>query len=364
MCHTTLPLTLCHVNISTPTPQLPHIVADQGIPFLKGVLEPYAKVTYLAGEAIAAAEVADADVLIVRTRTQCNEALLRGSRVRLIATATIGFDHIDRAYCDQAGISVVTAAGCNARGVLQYVMGALARLSEREGWRPFQRTLGVIGVGNVGSLVAEYGRLWGFEVVCLDPPRARNEARTDFVSQAELLERADIITIHVPLSRTGEDRTFGMVDAAFLSAMRPDAVLINSSRGEVVVEEALCEALNSGQLGGAILDTWCDEPTIDRSLLTLATYATPHIAGYSIQGKAAGTAAVVRAVATHIGAPLTEWYPAGITPSAACCELKWEQMQQLMPTFFDIEAESTALRSAPEAFEHQRYAYNYREEFF
>ena len=174
------------------------IVADNAIPFLKGVLEPYARVEYLPGKTIATADVRDADALIVRTRTRCDAALLEGSSVKLIATATIGFDHIDTAWCAAHGIRVATAAGCNARGVLQWAGAVLAHLARTQGWKPAQRTLGIVGVGHVGSLIREYACLWGFRVVCCDPPREERE-HCGFLPLEEVARQADILTFHTPL---------------------------------------------------------------------------------------------------------------------------------------------------------------------
>ena len=174
------------------------IVADNAIPFLKGVLEPYARVEYLPGKTIATADVRDADALIVRTRTRCDAALLEGSSVKLIATATIGFDHIDTEYCRRHGIEVATAAGCNARGVLQYVAAALVRLSRVQAWEPTDKTLGIVGVGHVGSLVEAYARTWGFRVVACDPPREERE-HGGFLPLEEVACQADILTFHLSL---------------------------------------------------------------------------------------------------------------------------------------------------------------------
>ena len=205
------------------------IVADNAIPFLKGVLEPYARVEYLPGKTIATADVRDADALIVRTRTRCDAALLEGSSVKLIATATIGFDHIDTAWCAAHGIEVTTAAGCNARGVLQWVGAALVHLSRTQGWQPAGRTLGVVGVGHVGSLVKEYAETWGFRVLCCDPPREARE-RCGFLPLEEVARQADILTFHTPL----DDTTRRMAGDALFARMKPGAVILNSSRGEVV----------------------------------------------------------------------------------------------------------------------------------
>ena len=177
------------------------IIADSAIPFLQGVLEPWAEVRYLPGAEITPEEVRDADALLIRTRTRCDERLLGGSRVRLIATATIGFDHIDTAWCAAHGIRVCTAAGCNARGVLQWAGAVLAHLARTQGWQPAGRTLGVVGVGHVGSLVKEYAETWGFRVLCCDPPREARE-HCGFLPLEEVARQADILTFHTPLDDT------------------------------------------------------------------------------------------------------------------------------------------------------------------
>ena len=233
------------------------IIADSAIPFLKGVLEPFAEVRYLPGKAISAADVRDADALLTRTRTRCDAALLAGSRVRLVATATIGFDHIDTAWCAAHGITVTTAAGCNARGVLQWVAAALVHLSRTQGWQPAERTLGVVGVGHVGSLVKTYAEAWGFRVLCCDPPREERE-RCGFLPLEEVARQADILTFHTPL----DDTTRRMAGEELFRRMKPGAVVMNSSRGEVVDGAAL---LRSGLEW--VLDVWEHEPDLDPELL-------------------------------------------------------------------------------------------------
>ena len=182
----------------------PHIIADCDIPFLKGVLEPYADMEYLKGSEISHADALRADALIIRTRTRCDGRLLDGTPVRLIATATIGHDHIDSPYCREHRIEIRTAAGCNARGVLQYVMAALAALARRDGWTPAGRTLGVVGVGSVGSLIAQYGERFGFRVLRCDPPKAKQDPAGDYTELNEMLPQCDIVTCHVPLSDNGD----------------------------------------------------------------------------------------------------------------------------------------------------------------
>lgn len=329
------------------------IVADSAIPFLRGVLEPYAEVNYLPGSAIAPCDVRDADALVVRTRTRCDAALLDGSRVRFIATATIGFDHIDLEYCRRKGIRVVTAAGCNARGVLQYIGAVLVFLSRTQGWRPGQKTLGVVGVGHVGSLVKTYAEAWGFRVLCCDPPREERE-RCGFLPLEAVAAQADLLTFHTPLDAT----TRGMVSDDLLSRMKPGAVVVNSSRGEVVDGGAL---LRSGH--PCVLDVWEHEPQIDPALLDRVLLATPHIAGYSAQGKANATAMSVRSLAGFFGLPLTEWYPSQVT-SGVARPISWEELCATICGAFDVEAESRNLKTNPGGFERMRDEYSYREEYF
>lgn len=340
------------------------IVADRDIPYLKGVLEPYADMRYLKGSAIASDDVRDAHVIITRTRTRCDRELLDGSSVKMIATATIGHDHIDLDYCAGHGIEVATAAGCNARAVLQYVMGALSALAGRDDWTPGEKTLGVIGVGNVGSLIYHYGRLFGFRVLGCDPPKKREDTSLPYLSLEEMLPQCDIVTLHVPLNNEGGDRTLGLASDAFFARMKPGSIFLNSSRGPVVDDEALLDAIRRGLVARSVIDTWNHEPGINNELLEAVTFATPHIAGYSRQGKAAGTAAVVGAIARRFSLPLEGWYPAEVNPGRPDESLGWEAMREAMPAYFDIEAHSAFLKTHPGAFEEMRNNYAYRSEFF
>lgn len=332
---------------------IPKIVADSAIPFLRGVLEPWAEVRYLPGAAIGAEDVRTADALVIRTRTRCNEALLGASSVRLIATATIGFDHIDTAWCAARGIRVATAAGCNARGVLQWIGAVLAHLSRRQGWTPRERTLGIVGVGHVGSLVKSYAEAWGFRTVCCDPPREERE-HAGFRPLGEVVREADLITFHTPL----DDTTRQLADAALLAQMKPGAVVINSSRGEVVDGEALKASGHD-----CVLDVWEHEPHLDHTLLDRALLATPHIAGYSEQGKANATAQSVATLARFFGFPLEGWYPPEVPPSTPR-PISWEELCRTIGTRYDIEAESRHLKASPEEFESLRDHYRYRREYF
>ena len=330
------------------------IIIDRDIPFIQGLFEPYAEVVYLAGRDIDSEAVADCDALIVRTRTRCDENLLKDSHVRFIATATIGTDHIDTAYCFKHGIIVANAAGCNARGVLQWVAAVLRHITMRRGCSPEALKLGVVGVGNVGSLVAHYAEAWGFKVLKCDPPRAKREEDGDFREYEELLRECDILTFHTPLDAT----TRHMLAANEIKMLKPDAVIINASRGEVVDNRAVA---TSGH--DYYFDVWEGEPDMPKDILDGALLATPHIAGYSRQGKANATAMVVRAIASMFGFRLGGWYPTHVTPTTPR-EIDWRELCATIDDFCNIENETAKLKASPDKFEALRNGYNYREEYF
>ena len=340
------------------------IVADDRIPFLNGVLEPYAEVRYLAGAKIGPDDVRDADALITRTRTKCNAALLEASRIRLVTTATIGFDHLDTGYLEKRGISWFNAPGCNAASVRQYIASALLGLAARYHLTLAGMTLGVVGVGHVGRLVADLGEAWGMRVLRNDPPRAEKEGSAGFSDLETTVREADFLTFHVPLDAT----TIGMGDTALIAQMKPTAFLINASRGEVVRGEALKDALRMHRIAGAVLDVWENEPEIDRELLGLLEYGTPHIAGYSTDGKANGTSACVRHVAAFFGIPeLADWHPETLPPAPeitpAPAGLAGQARRKfILDQYYDIAEDDRALRADPAKFEALRGGYRIRRE--
>ena len=347
------------------------VVCDDKIPFLKGVLEPYAQVVYLPGQDITADDVNNADALVTRTRTICDKALLEASSVKLIATATIGYDHINTAWCESRGIVWKNAPGCNSSSVQQYIVSALCVLAERFDLRFKDLTLGVVGVGHVGSKVALAARALGMKVLLCDPPRAREEGPEGFVELDEILRSSDIITLHVPLSHEGQDATWHMFDSERLASMRPDQILVNSSRGPVVDNLALKNALKAGRIKAAVLDVWENEPEVDLELLNLLALATPHIAGYSADGKANGTAASVRALADFFGLPLNDWKPSQLPSPRQAPEFTLdaagksfqEVLCEAILHSYDIREDDAVLRRNPALFERQRGDYPVRREF-
>lgn len=340
------------------------IVADKAIPFLEGVFDPYADMTYLPGDKIGPEDVKDADVLMVRTRTKCNAALLEGSKVKFIATATIGTDHIDFPYCDSKGIVVRNAPGCNAGGVMEYVFSALYGLASRRSISLQGDTIGIIGVGHVGSLIERMGRALGFKILKCDPPRAEAEGSFGFCNLEYLLQNSQIVTLHVPLDET----TRGMANSEFFSLMQPGAFFINAARGEVVCDDALKAAIP--KLGPVIIDTWNHEPDIDLDLMDKVAIATPHIAGYSYQGKQNGTAAAVRAVAHYFGiTELYEFFPKTDLPENEAVKLDLKDLNQgeiasVLQYNYPIFTDDFMLRLNPENFDRLRSEYNYRREVY
>lgn len=329
------------------------IVVDSAIPYIKGVLEPYAEVIYCPGQMIDNRVVETCDAMIIRTRTRCDAKLLEASAVGFIATATIGTDHIDLAWCKARGIEVKSAAGCNARGVLQWVAAVLRAITAEDNKRPESYTLGIVGVGNVGSLVARYGRAWGFNILECDPPREKREGG-NFVDLEHIVAHSDIITLHTPL----DDTTHHLIGRSELAAMHPATTIINASRGGVVDNRAVADSRHR-----YIFDVWEGEPQLPHDILQGATLATPHIAGYSQQGKANATSMAVRALARHFALPLTEWYPEGVKRSAEA-DISWDEMCGTINDYFAIREQSDALKAHPERFEQMRDNYVYREEYF
>ena len=344
------------------------IAADSKIPFLKGVFEPFADVRYLDPAGFTPETIRGADALVIRTRTKCAAPLLDGSRVAMIATATIGADHIDAPYCAAHGIEWTNAPGCNAASVAQYVTSALLRISIRHDVALRGKTLGVVGCGNVGSKVAAAAAALGMNVLVNDPPRAEREGESGFVSLERIQQDADFITLHVPLTGSGPHRTRHLADESFFRGLKRKPFFLNTSRGDVADETALKAAIVAGRISGAGLDVWHDEPAVDRELLSLAELATPHIAGYSTDGKANGTAMTVRAVARHFGiAPLYDFFPAEIpAPANPVVTLNPSSPHPLADAVFasyDVESDDAALRAATESFEALRGSYRVRREF-
>lgn len=282
------------------------IVADENIPLLDEFFAGFGEIRRLPGRSIDAPAVADAELLLVRSVTRVDRALLHGSAVKFVGTCTIGTDHLDLDYLQQAGIGWASAPGCNARGVVDYVLGSLLVLAEQQGVELAERCYGVIGAGQVGSRLVKVLRSLGWKVRVCDPPRQAAEGG-DFVSLKQVLDECDVISLHTPLQRLGEHATHHLFDAARLAALKPGSWLINASRGAVVDNRALRELLTQCGDLQVVLDVWEGEPQADVELAALCRIATPHIAGYSLDGKLRGTAQIYQALCQQLGvAPAVE----------------------------------------------------------
>lgn len=340
----------------------PVVCVDAGIPYVDKRLEPWCEVRVLRSSEFTAAEVRDADALMIRTRTRCDTALLQGSKVRFIATATIGTDHIDLPWCRANGIEVANAPGCNAPAVAQYVWATLLRL----GYRAKGLRLGVIGCGNVGSIVTAWGKALGAEVLVSDPPRRDAELMSggvdelmrggvEYASLEEIAGWCDVLTLHTPYTKTGRFATHHLVNNRILKRMRRGSLLINAARGGVTDTEALVKVLRERKIRAAI-DCWEGEPRISRELLGLVDSATFHIAGYSRQGKQRATRMALQALGKHFG----------FGPDTKGLEGEYRMPEPLdeerIMADFDPAPLTALLRERPEEFDVIRSEYRLREE--
>lgn len=328
------------------------IIIEKNIPFIKGMLDNVAEVSYLAPDEINAAAMRDADALVTRTRTRCDASLLDGSKCRFIATATIGTDHIDLDYCRSHGITVKNAPGCNAPAVAQYVFAVIAKLRGLDtGF-----TLGVVGAGHVGSIIVDWAKDMGINTLVCDPPRADAEGKEGFTDIEEIARKCDVITFHTPMTRDGKYPTFHLLDRNLVDKMERKPLIINSARGPVTDTQALLYGLHSGKIGCAAIDCWENEPGISPELLDLAAVATPHIAGYSREGKIRATRMSLDSLTSYLGLPKVEM--AEKVPEGAATGVTLASVASSYNPLDDTEA----LKSSPESFEKLRNTYNYRDE--
>ena len=335
------------------------VIVDDKIPYIREALSAMgAEAQYIAGSDISPEIVRDADALIVRTRTQCNAALLEGSSVQFIATATIGYDHIDTAYCAAHGISWTNAPGCNAASVCQYVQSVLLLLQRERGLTLTDVTLGVVGVGHVGSLVAEMARSWGMRVLCCDPPRAER-GEQGFVSLDDIAREADVITLHTPLTQEGPHPTYHLADEQFFASLQRKPYFINTSRGETTCTTALLQALELGRIAQCIIDVWEHEPDINLSLLHRCYIGTPHIAGYSADGKANATRMSLEALSRHFSLGAV---PEILPPPPPQTNIHAHSREEALLDIYTPHTDSQALKATPALFEHLRGHYPLRRE--
>jgi len=362
------------------------IVCDNNMPFAREAFGTLGEVRVLDGRQITPADLRDADLLAVRSTCLVNRELLDGAAVRFVGTATIGFDHFDVPYLERRGIRWCCAPGCNANSVAEYVTAALLRLAVRHGFPLAGKTIGVVGVGNVGALVARQAEALGLRVLRNDPPRQRREcgapggesAPGPFVPLRAVLAEADVITLHAPLTRAGPDATWHMADGAFFGRMKPGGVFLNTARGAVADTAALLAAVAGGRVAHAVVDTWEGEPVCRRDLLDRVALGTPHIAGHSFEGKALGTVMVYREACRFLGvapawSPDRCWPPPRVPAVAADAGGRPDEevLDGIVRQVYDIEADDRRLRASrggdarerAAAFDELRRTYPVRREF-
>ncbi|NIF46498.1 4-phosphoerythronate dehydrogenase PdxB [Enterobacter sp. Ap-1006] len=277
------------------------ILVDENMPYARELFSRLGEVTAVPGRPIPVDALTDADALMVRSVTKVNAELLDGKGIKFVGTATAGTDHVDEAYLQSAGVAFSAAPGCNAIAVVEYVFSSLLMLAERDGFQLKDRTVGIVGVGNVGSRLQARLEAWGVRILLCDPPRADRGDEGDFVSLETLVQEADVITFHTPLFKSGEYKTLHLADEALISRLKPGAILINACRGPVVDNNALLKCLKAGQNLSVVLDVWEPEPDLNVELLDKVDIGTAHIAGYTLEGKARGTTQVFEAFSDFIG---------------------------------------------------------------
>ncbi len=277
------------------------ILVDENMPYARELFSRLGEVKAVPGRPIPVAELAGADALMVRSVTKVNETLLANQSIKFVGTATAGTDHVDQAWLAQAGIGFSAAPGCNAIAVVEYVFSSLLYLAERDGFTLTDRTVGIVGVGNVGGRLQKRLEALGVRTLLCDPPRADNGDEGDFRTLDELVQEADILTFHTPLFKDGPYKSLHLADDALIRRLKPGAILINACRGPVVDNAALLKCLEAGQDLNVVLDVWEPEPDLNLALLDKVDIGTSHIAGYTLEGKARGTTQVFEAYSKFIG---------------------------------------------------------------
>ena len=347
------------------------ILVDENMPYARELFSRTGTVLAVPGRPLPQQELEDADGLMVRSVTQVNEALLAGKPVKFVGTATAGTDHVDEAWLQQAGIAFSAAPGCNAIAVVEYVFSALLLLAERDGFALRDRTVGIVGVGNVGGRLQKRLEAWGVKTLLCDPPRADRGDDGDFRSLDALVAEADILTFHTPLFKEGPYKSWHLADAALLMALKPNAILINACRGPVVDNAALLEVLKMRRDLSVVLDVWEPEPALSLDLLDIVDIGTAHIAGYTLEGKARGTTQVFEAWCDFLGqpqqVPLSTLLPtpefSRVTLNGALDQATLKRLAHLV---YDVRRDDAPLRKVaaqPGEFDRLRKTYQERREW-
>ncbi|MBD2785496.1 4-phosphoerythronate dehydrogenase PdxB [Xenorhabdus sp. DI] len=347
------------------------ILVDENMPYAEQLFQQLGEVQAIPGRPVPEGVLEHADAFMVRSVTKVNESLLQGSSVKFVGTATAGMDHVDQQWLSQAGIGFSAAPGCNAIAVVEYVFSALMLLAEQDQFQLKDKTVGIVGVGNVGGRLAERLAALGVKTLLCDPPRADRGDEGEFWPLEKLVKEADILTFHTPLNQSGPYQTYHLADAELLSALPDNRILINASRGEVVDNQALLAVLQQGKKLRTVLDVWEPEPNLSLPLLELVDIATPHIAGYTLEGKARGTTQVFEAYCEFLGQPrkteLADWLPASdFSQITVQGEVTQSVLKRLMHLVYDVRRDDAPLRQVADqagAFDRLRKNYPERREW-
>jgi erythronate-4-phosphate dehydrogenase len=344
------------------------ILADENIPFVQKAFAHLGEVRTVAGRQLSRADLNEAEILLVRSVTLVNDKLLANSAVRFVGTATIGLDHIDLDYLRQQNIGFASAQGSNATAVAEYVISALLIIAQRQGFRLTDKTVGIIGCGNVGSRLFNKLTALGTNCIIHDPPLQEKTGNPNYVDLDTVLS-ADIITLHLPLEKGGRYPTYHLVNTEFLAKLRENVILINTSRGAVIDETVFLERLTTRPAMTIILDVWQNEPHINLSLLQRAALGTPHIAGYSLEGKVRGTEMLYTAVCDYFQcAP--SWQAQTALPTPPLTRLSFSKtvddevaIHTAVMASYDVRRDETALRRINHAAHPNAYFDNLRKNY-
>ncbi|OSN06042.1 4-phosphoerythronate dehydrogenase PdxB [Lonsdalea iberica] len=347
------------------------ILVDENMPYARELFSRLGDVTSVPGRPLPQDALDDADALMVRSVTKVNADLLTGKSVKFVGSATAGTDHVDEAFLQQAGIAFSAAPGCNAIAVVEYVFSALLGLAERDGFQLRDRTVGIIGVGNVGARLNARLKAWGVRTLLCDPPRAERGDEENFLSLEEVAAQADVLTFHTPLYKDGPHKTYHNVDADLLDSLAEGTILINACRGPVVDNVALLEALQRGKSLSVVLDVWEPEPELSTALLERVDIGTSHIAGYTLEGKARGTTQVFEAWSRFVGQPqqvaLSSLLPTPeVTSVTLTHPLDQSLLKRLVHLVYDVRRDDAMLRGIAHisgGFDRLRKTYQERREW-
>jgi erythronate-4-phosphate dehydrogenase len=353
------------------------ITVDENIPFGKEAFGTLGEVETVSGRNLTSGQLKETEILVVRSVTQVKSQLLSGTAVKFVGTATIGTDHIDLDYLKSQNIQFTSAPGSNAESVAQYVTAALLEIAERKNLTLEKKTIGIIGVGNTGSRVARNAEALGMKVLLNDPPKKRGTGDSKFLPLSELFE-SDFLSLHVPLNLEGDDKTFHLINQDFFNHLQPECHIINSSRGPVIDNSALEMALSQKMIAGAVLDVWEKEPGLSKDLLELVDIGTPHIAGYSYDGKVRGTEMIYAEACSFLNKK-PNWLPElpAFMPEKQSFPFESDEKQfqhslhKMVQAFYNINNDDQNLRKILELpeeeqdpyFDHLRKTYAIRREF-